>query len=783
MFWVQLDVEEMLTGEYAEALGMPPDEPPDDQSVAFDAELEGTEEAMYQGLCKGLNEALQLAGCSDLAAYFSDNHPQLSSKRYEDDILLRPEIAMYPTHGRAKSAYTLPIALLETSALKRAEDSEGHASQPSVAGPTNESLDEEVDDGGADVPTEAEILKAQIAWAWMELPIQVKRHANEAAFASVATDDFLPPREAQRRARTQLTEYARECFNHQPRCHLYSLAVDRHLARIIYTDRAGSIVSTPFDYTTSRTLWRFIYKFVKMTAAARGHDPSAPLATEDEEVLFKSLRNSGFQCTDAVRTHLQIATTMGCPVHALNIYAPWSRPGEPLVTLPRTGSTDPSPTTMLTSHRCLIGQPSVKCKSIDGRATQCFIAYDLNEGTFVWIKESWRTSGANMSSEFDIYQDIYKVLRDAGEAGTTARRHFLTVRAGGDVIWPPREADELHDPSLQCRIQKTYTHVFPELRAGGRFVERTPLHHYRLVFKEVCRILPDFHDGYELAYTMRGALLAHKAAWEQAGVLHTDVSVGNILIYDPPDTDERPYGILSGWDLAKTKEMLLERRGAQPLYPGTWQFMSVRRMCFPNTLHELSDDLESFILALRWCIYKFFKHSDSQAPHLATGTFFRYFDECDAGARSVCGLRFRDAVGDTPSGVPAAVLPGETRNLLNFLLARFRRLCCEHYNSPEVLPLWEREGLLADDDENFFGDTLKPPRRVPRSRLWCPIELPVARSRLTDYAEIMRAFEMVVARPPKLWHEETRKKLPDQVPEDLLRALYYPRRCVQHHHY
>ena len=50
-------------------------------------------------------------------------------------------------------------------------------------------------------------------------------------------------------------------------------------------------------------------------------------------------------------------------------------------------------------------------------------------------------------------------------------------------------------------------------------------------------------------------------AWEKGGVLHRDISVGNILIdvRSPPD---HPAGILNDWDMAKWREDLLSRDGA-----------------------------------------------------------------------------------------------------------------------------------------------------------------------------------------------------------------------------
>lgn len=46
---------------------------------------------------------------------------------------------------------------------------------------------------------------------------------------------------------------------------------------------------------------------------------------------------------------------------------------------------------------------------------------------------------------------------------------------------------------------------------------------------------------------------AHQQAWELAGVLHRDVSSGNILILDD---GEACVGILNDWDMCKYKEEL-----------------------------------------------------------------------------------------------------------------------------------------------------------------------------------------------------------------------------------
>lgn len=48
----------------------------------------------------------------------------------------------------------------------------------------------------------------------------------------------------------------------------------------------------------------------------------------------------------------------------------------------------------------------------------------------------------------------------------------------------------------------------------------------------------------------------HKDAWEKAGILHCDISAGNIMI-NVDTTPDKPLGILVDWDMCKYKEDLL----------------------------------------------------------------------------------------------------------------------------------------------------------------------------------------------------------------------------------
>lgn len=50
------------------------------------------------------------------------------------------------------------------------------------------------------------------------------------------------------------------------------------------------------------------------------------------------------------------------------------------------------------------------------------------------------------------------------------------------------------------------------------------------------------------------AFTAHRQAWEKAGILHRDISDGNIIIFILPDGSVK--GLLIDWDMSKTAQEL-----------------------------------------------------------------------------------------------------------------------------------------------------------------------------------------------------------------------------------
>ncbi|KZT18470.1 hypothetical protein NEOLEDRAFT_1045978, partial [Neolentinus lepideus HHB14362 ss-1] len=81
---------------------------------------------------------------------------------------------------------------------------------------------------------------------------------------------------------------------------------------------------------------------------------------------------------------------------------------------------------------------------------------------------------------------------------------------------------------------------------------------------------------------------------------------------------------LNDWDLSKN----VRADGANPRQPdrtGTWQFMSAALLISPSKIHEVSDDLESFVHVLVYESVRFLKH-DCQSVEQVMKRFFDYYE-------------------------------------------------------------------------------------------------------------------------------------------------------------
>ncbi|EIW53189.1 uncharacterized protein TRAVEDRAFT_23623 [Trametes versicolor FP-101664 SS1] len=516
---------------------------------------------MRKNLSSAFNKIFKTSGCRNIVAYRYGTLP----KRYERAFTgtkstIWPDVAVYPqpeligTSGRAKEGCETPPRGSPTS-----------ISTPCRAPPT-----ELVVDGLSGEPPS----NHHTAWSLAE------------ACISVHTALVLSSKGGSTQVPSWVADYASLIFSHQHRVFFFVVSICGSSARFFRFDRAGAISSEPFDLYNDPTaiLGRFVHRFSKMSREQRGHDPTASLASSSEAALFRQLHthfSEDSAINPTVLRGLKTAATPGWLIYALDVYAPWS---------PKHTFLDAGTTAACTSHRCLVGRPSYISDRLYESGTRGFVAYDLTEGTVVWIKDSWRPLSADVPSEFDNYQTLLrKMTPDVLDEG------LLTLRAGGDVLWPPSscfpdhaahsEAGARSESWFGSQTPQTQTTLTHDYAPGAEdSTPHFPRRHARLVFEEVCRTLEEFDDARELMLAVSIAIMVHRDAWENAELLHRNISVGNILIYeDPTDPMGRKF-ILADWRLATAKDKLA------PTVDITWNMTHILERA-PGTSSQ------------RWCNY------------------------------------------------------------------------------------------------------------------------------------------------------------------------------------
>ncbi|KAI0794694.1 hypothetical protein C8Q74DRAFT_1366107 [Fomes fomentarius] len=362
------------------------------------------------------------------------------------------------------------------------------------------------------------------------------------------------------KALAQLGEYMCNTFTHQHRTFSYAIYIVKNMCRLLYFDRSGAFVTTPFDWTvTTSSLHTFLWKLARMPKADMGYDTTASLASGTECDMFKAMAEDD-SVPKEVQEYVKRATSESAPIYKVRVT---SDPGTDI----STAEDDPK------EQVFLVGRHHFAADTLVGRCTRGYIALRLQDGkadsdSLCFLKDSWRPYvpqhvPQRARPEHVVYQLLAKHKVP----------HVPTLVCGGDVIGSP----------------KTVVQDF--LLVNG--MKPVPRIHYRLVTKEICVPVQEFRNFKELTYIFIDILRAHFYAYTEAGVLHRDISVGNIMIN--PVTRR---GVLIDWDLSR----LVEHLGSGPVEPersGTWSTRSALMLQYPRKPCRLSDDLESIVHAYR----------------------------------------------------------------------------------------------------------------------------------------------------------------------------------------
>ncbi|KAI8976334.1 hypothetical protein BD414DRAFT_530958 [Trametes punicea] len=199
---------------------------------------------------------------------------------------------------------------------------------------------------------------------------------------------------------------------------------------------------------------------------------------------------------------------------------------------------------------------------------------------------------------------------------------------------PPADANE------RAGIPHPMHQTFSWRLSRGEAFQVYERSHMRFVVDTVGRPLSRFKSTKELVTAIRDAIKGHRLAMECAGILHRDVSSGNILIVDRPRPDRASVGILHDFDYS-SMTLFPPSEGAEPhasselpkLYPlelsdkienvsafkertGTYYFIALE-LINPEVkaaVHHSGHDLESFYWVLLWIVLRHAAHDHVDGP-------------------------------------------------------------------------------------------------------------------------------------------------------------------------
>ncbi|KAI1784468.1 hypothetical protein LXA43DRAFT_1042241, partial [Ganoderma leucocontextum] len=347
----------------------------------------------------------------------------------------------------------------------------------------------------------------------------------------------------------------------------------------------------------------------------------------------------------------------------------------------------------------LVGKPIFAPHGLVGRGTRGYVALEWKTQRLVFLKDAWRPFYHGVDQEGTTLEKLnaanisfvptlicHEDVGGPGAQETEASQYSSTGSKKRDVLGEQEKKDRPIAPMPGSRSKGTRSGASTTRRtqkssgSGSKGNKRTDatnagtrsqssgersgkrsrpqdtavvapkdglglrhMTHYRIVVAEVCLTSTEIRSSEQLIQVIWHCMTGHRDAAVKCGLLHRDVSTGNILIRPEvacinPETGESIvlwYGVLSDWEIAKALPKDDSNKARQPHRTGTWYYMSVYSLTYPRLPVSIADELESFFHVLIYLAVRLLRTSS-----LNIGGFIdSYFEafELDCNNRAICG--------------------------------------------------------------------------------------------------------------------------------------------------
>ncbi|KAI0645254.1 hypothetical protein C8Q79DRAFT_761092 [Trametes meyenii] len=329
----------------------------------------------------------------------------------------------------------------------------------------------------------------RVNWSWIDIAIECKMNSTDDDPFDEARDTHEPVAVGRREVLGQVLDYARLIFQYQQRTFQFMVLFLGDMARILRIDHAGIFATAKFKYRDEAAglkLAHFFWNHALLSSAERGHDTTATRLDPngpDAERMREQVKT--VELDDYVRKMFADTLDEEWPWWKLEV--PNKKHG---------GG----------SRAFLVGKPHFIAPGVAGRATRGYIALDADnpDGPPVFLKDAWRV----VSDDIEQEGSVLKTLREHQVRFTptpVCHGDLAGQETQTQAVWPK------YHPGKECPLK---THQ-----------------HYRLVVKEVGKPLEQFKRSFDLVGAIWCCVYAHFQAYEEANIIHRDISTGNMLLF------------------------------------------------------------------------------------------------------------------------------------------------------------------------------------------------------------------------------------------------------------